>query len=128
MGKEFSEPILTRIAQTDKALAESIRRNMVLFSDLAVLQDRAIQALLKDVDSGDLLLALRAATESLREVFLRNVSQRRRADLLEELAVMSPVTLSRAQEAQQNVVEIALRMHEEGVIFFPIGADADELV
>ncbi len=128
MGKEYSEPILTRIAQTDKALAESIRRNMVLFSDLAILQDRAIQSLLKEVDSGDLLLALRAASESLREVFLRNVSQRRRTDLLEELVVMSPVTLSRAQEAQQNVVEIALRLHEEGAIFFPIGADADELV
>ncbi len=73
-------------------------------------------------------MALRAAPESLREVFLRNVSQRRRNDLLEELEVMSPVTLTRAQEAQQNVVEIALRLHEEGVLFFPIGADAEKLV
>jgi flagellar motor switch protein FliG len=128
MGKTHSEPLLARIAKADKALAESIRRNMVLFSDLAVLQDRAIQALLKEVDASDLVLALRGTPRELRDLFLRNVSKRRREDLLEELEIMSPVPRSRAEEARFNVVETALRLHEEGVLFFPIGADAEELV
>jgi len=128
MGKSHSEPLLARIAKEDKALAESIRRNMVLFSDLAVLQDRAIQALLKEVDAQDLVLALRGTVPELQDLFLRNVSKRRRDDLLEELEIMSPVPRSRAEEARFNVVETALRLHEEGVLFFPIGADAEELV
>ncbi len=128
MGRESSDPLLARIAKVDKALSEQIRRRMVLFVDLKVLQDRAIQVLLKDVEASDLCLALKGVGSDVREIFLRNVSKRRRQDLVEELEVMGRVPRQKVEDAQQNIVEIALRLHDEGLIFFPVGADAEEMV
>jgi flagellar motor switch protein FliG len=128
LGKTVSEPLLARLAKTDKELSETLRRRMVVFEDLTVLDFRAVQALLREVDRGDLLLALKGATDEMREIFFANLSKRAASDLREELDIMGPTPRSQVMRAQENIVETALRLHDEGVIFLPVGAEADEMV
>jgi flagellar motor switch protein FliG len=128
LGKTVSEPLLARLAKTNKELSETLRRRMVVFGDLSVLDFRAIQALLREVDRGDLLLALKGATDEMRELFMSNLSKRAAGDLKEELEIMGPTPKSQVDRAQENLVETALRLHDEGVLFLPVGAEADEMV
>jgi len=128
LGKSLSEPLLARLSKTNKELSETLRRRMVVFADLAVLDFRAVQALLREVDRGDLLLALKGATDEMRELFFSNLSQRAAGDLREELEIMGPTPKSQVDRAQENLVETALRLHDEGVLFLPVGAEADEMV
>ena len=101
---------------------------MVVFGDLSVLDFRAIQALLREVDRGDLLLALKGASDEMRELFMSNLSKRAAGDLKEELEIMGPTPKSQVDRAQENLVETALRLHDEGILFLPVGAEADEMV
>jgi flagellar motor switch protein FliG len=128
MGKTITEPLLSKLAKFDKDLSETLRRRMVIFPDLAILDFRGVQALLKEVDRGDLILALKGANEEMRNLFFGNLSKRAGEDLKEELDIMGPTPRSQVDRAQENMVEIALRLHDEGVLFLPVGAEADEMV
>lgn len=128
MGKAATEPLLAQLSKLDKDLSETLRRRMVVFPDLKVLDFRGVQALLREVDRGDLLLALKGASESMRGLFFDNLSRRAAEDLKEELNIMGPTPKSQVERAQENIVEIALRLHDEGVLFLPVGAEAGDLV
>jgi flagellar motor switch protein FliG len=128
MGREAYEPLLARIAQKDKALEQAIRKRMVRFEDLTVLDRRGVQALLKETEGEDLLLALRGAQPDLLQLFLNNMSKRRSQDLVDEIANSGACPRKRVTEAQETMVQTAMRLHDEGVLFFPIGAEAQEMV
>jgi flagellar motor switch protein FliG len=99
---------------------------MVVFDDLAGLDRRAVQAMLKEIDKQDLLMALKGAEVGMQELFLENLSSRAAADIREELEIMGPTPKSVVTKAQENVVEIALRLNEEGLIYLPMGEDDGE--
>jgi len=128
MGRAAYEPLLARIASKDKSLAEAIRKRMVRFEDLQVLDRRGIQALLKETDGGDLVLALRGAEAQILQRFLSNMSKRRAEDLVEEIQIGGAVPRRRIEEAREGMVQTAMRLHDEGMLFFPIGAEAEEMV
>jgi flagellar motor switch protein FliG len=117
-----------RIAKTDKELAEAIRKRMVRFEDLQLLDRRGIQALLKETDGSELVLALRGAETAILERFLNNLSKRRAEDLVEEIAIAGAMPRRRIEEAREGMVQTAMRLHDEGVLFFPIGAEAEDMV
>jgi flagellar motor switch protein FliG len=119
---------LAKLAKFDKELSETLRRRMVIFPDLRVLDFRGVQALLREVDRGDLLLALKGADDGMKELFFSNLSKRAAQDLSEEIEIMGRTPKSQVDRAQENMVETALRLHDEGVLFLPIGAEADEMV
>ncbi len=127
LGKPNNEKVLTRLSKQDRNLSERLRRRMVTFDDLVGIDDRAVQAILKEVDRDDLLLALKGTSGEGLEMFLRNMSSRAAADLRDELEIMGPTPKTVVERAQENIVEVALRLHEDGSIFLPVG-NAEEML
>jgi flagellar motor switch protein FliG len=126
MVKSENDRILEVVAGEDNALAERLRRRMVLFSDLSELTNRGIQTLLKQVDRDDLILALKGANASEVDRFLDNVSSRAAEDIREEMEIMGQVPKSRIRGAQERIVATALKLAEEGAIYLAIGAEDGE--
>jgi len=115
MERAVENSILKRLEEEDyETLAEDIRRYMFTFEDLLGVEDRGIMALLKEVNTQELALALKAASEDLREKFFRNMSTRASEMLREELEIMGPARLRDVEAAQQKVIQIAKRLEAEG--------------
>ena len=126
LPKTENDRILEVVADEDNPLAERLRRRMVLFGDLMTLTNRGIQALLKQVDRDDLILALKGGTVAEVDRFLENVSSRAAEDIREEIEIMGPVPKSRTRSAQERIVATALKLAEEGSIYLAIGANEDD--
>ncbi len=126
MVKTENDRILEVVAGEDNALAERLRRRMVLFSDLGELTNRGIQTLLKQVDRDDLILALKGAAALEVDRFLDNVSSRAAEDIREEMEIMGQVPKSRVRGAQERIVATALKLAEEGAIYLAIGSEDGE--
>ncbi len=115
--------ILDRLAESDPALAEEIRKLMFTFDDVILLDDRAIQRVLRDVDSKDLALALKAARDDLKEHIFNNMSSRAAEVLREEIAYLGAVRIRNVEEAQQRIVTIIRRLEESEQIIIARGEE-----
>ncbi|MGA2796035.1 MAG: flagellar motor switch protein FliG [Thermoguttaceae bacterium] len=108
--------LLENLAQEDAALVDEIRRLMFVFEDIAKLSDRDIQTLLKNVESAQWAMALKGASEELKDKILKNMSKRA-ADLLkEEMEYLGPVRLSNVEQMQQQIVDVIRRLEDMGEI------------
>jgi len=87
-----------------------------------------VQLVLKEVDQKDLALALRAASDDVRDKVLANMSERGSEMLLEEIEIMPPQRRSTVEEAQSKIVAVVRRLEETGAIFLVRGGDEDDLV
>lgn len=116
-SKSHEEMIFEKITEQNSPLAESIRQHMFVFDDLANVDDRGIQAILKEISTEDLTLALKTTTEELKGKIFKNMSQRAVQILKEEMQARGPARLSDVEKAQQNIVNIARRLEREGKIF-----------
>lgn len=115
MERAVENNILKRLEEEDyEDLAEDIRRYMFTFEDLLGVEDRGIMALLKEVNTQELALGLKAASEELRQKFYRNMSTRASEMLQEELEIMGPARLRDVEAVQQKVIQIAKRLEAEG--------------
>ncbi len=119
--------ILEKIEGANAAVADSIRQLMFVFDDLINVDDRGIQMVLKEVSTEDLSLALKTASEALREKVFKNMSQRAAQILREDMEVKGPVKVSEVEKSQQNIVRIARRLEEEGKIMLG-GRGGEELL
>jgi len=128
MDKTTETSILTRIEEKDPSLAEEIRKLMFVFEDIAKIDEAGIQTLLKEVANEKLLLALKTANDDIKEKIYKNMSQRAATLLQEDLEAMGPVRLSDVETAQQEIVNIARRLEEEGKIIIMRGGEEDALV
>jgi flagellar motor switch protein FliG len=117
--------VLEHLAEADAELAEEVRALLFVFEDLLKLDDRTIQLVLKEVDSKDLALALRGASDEVKERILANMSQRAAEMLREEMEFMQPQRRRVIEEAQSNVVAIVRRLEEAGAIFISRGGGGD---
>jgi len=127
MPGDASERLLSALAQADAALAPKIREAMFTFEDLQRLEGKALQVLMREVPAESMLLALKTASESVRERFLGAVSSRAAAGMREDLAAMPPMRLSDVERAQREIVEAATRLASEGRMVLP-GASGERLV
>jgi flagellar motor switch protein FliG len=116
------------VALEDRAVdaAERIRTLMFTFEDLAKLDPGSIQTLMRNVDKGRLAVALKGATETLREFFFGNMSERAARIMREDMEVMGPVRVREVDEAQQAIVGIAKSLAEAGEIMLVDTRDADD--
>jgi flagellar motor switch protein FliG len=128
MKKDRNERVLGAIADEDDELAQALRRRMVVFDDLADLDDRGIQALLKQVDREELVRALKGSKARTRERFFKNLSSRAADDIREALEIIGPVRRSVVDDAQTQIASLALELSEKGEIYLPIGGDREDLV
>ena len=111
----------------DEELMGTLRRAMFTFDDLVSLDKRAFQVLLKEVPSEQLLTALKTASEKMREQVFASLSKRAAEMLKDDLEVMGPVRLADVEQAQQAIVDQALRLRNEGKLAIG-GGGGDELV
>ncbi len=116
VDRSTEQIVLTKIEEQKAEVAESIRNLMFVFDDLIKLDDRAIQMILKETSTEELSLALKTASEALKEKIYKNMSQRAVEILKEEIQTRGPVKLSDVEKAQQNIVKIARRLEVEGKI------------
>ncbi len=108
-------------------MAEQIKRQMFVFEDIIMLDDRSIQLVLREVETKDLALALKGTNEEVSEKIMQNMSSRAGQMLKEDIKFMGPVRLREVEEAQQNIVKIIRKLEEAGAIVVSRGG-ADEII
>jgi len=123
MGSSVEASALDYIRELDGELAQKIMDNMFTFDDLEKVDDKGIQALLKEVQSESLVLALKGASPDLREKIFRNMSSRAAETLREDLESRGPVRLSEVEAEQKEMLKIVRRLVDEGQIVLATGGD-----
>jgi flagellar motor switch protein FliG len=120
--------IFASLEELDADLAENIRQKMFVFEDLLNIDNRGIQAILKEITNEDLSLALKTASEGLKAHILKNMSSRAAEMLQEDMETMGPVKLSDVENAQQNIVRVARKLEAGGKIVIGGKGGEDVLV
>ncbi len=113
LEKEDSKSILANIEERNPSLGAEIRKKMFSFEDLVRLELPDLQRIMREVDSGDLTVALKSSTDNLRDAVLSAVSKRAAETLLEELDMMGPVKLTEVEAAQERVIQVVRRLEEQ---------------
>ena len=108
--------ILEGLEARDQSLAEEVRSRMFVFTDIVLLEDRAIQLVLRGVEMSSLATALKGAGEEVKDKILRNLSERARENLVEEIELLGPVRLSMVEDARAAVVQVIRKLEESGQI------------
>lgn len=108
--------ILEGLQTRDEALAEEVRSRMFVFADIVLLEDRAMQLVLRQVETSALSVALKGVSEPVRDKILHNLSERARENLLEEIDMLGPVRLSQVEEARSTIVQVIRGLEEGGQI------------
>lgn len=119
---------LTALEDRNRESAERIRALMFTFEDLAKLDPGGVQTLLRNVDKGKLALALKGASDTLRDLFFSNMSERAAKILREDMEAMGPVRLRDVDEAQMEMVNKAKDLADEGEIILSDSKGDDELI
>jgi len=125
MGSAVETSALDYIREADNDLAQKIMDNMFTFDDLEKLEDSGIQALLKEVQSESLVVALKGATPEMREKILKNMSKRAAETLREDLESRGPVRVSEVEAEQKEMLKIVRRLADEGQIVLGGGGGDD---
>ncbi|MCV2423288.1 flagellar motor switch protein FliG [Paucibacter sp. DJ2R-2] len=123
LGSSVEASVLDYIREADADLAQKIMDNMFTFDDLDKIDDKGIQAVLKEVQSESLVVALKGASAELREKILRNMSSRAAETLREDLDSRGPVRLSEVESEQKEMLKIVRRLVDEGTIVLAGGGD-----
>ena len=108
--------IMESLEIEEPELADEIRKKMFVFEDILLLDDRAIQRVLRDVDNADLGVALKATNEEVQNVIFKNLSKRLAAMIKEDMEFMGPVRMKDVEEAQQKVVSVIRKLEDSGEI------------
>jgi len=127
MKNNLESEILEEMEQTDPEMAEEIRKKMFTFEHLITLDGRSLQMILREVNNDSLTLALKTASEQMKEKIFANMSTRAADMIRDDLEVMGPVRLSEVELMQQSIVKIAMKLEEEGKLVLGTGG-GDELV
>ncbi|MDI6631166.1 MAG: flagellar motor switch protein FliG [Bacillota bacterium] len=123
VDRATEKSILEELENEDPALADEVRRRMFMFEDIVKLDDVSIQRILREVNTKDLAVALRGATEEVKNRIFKNMSQRAGKMLKDELEFMGPVRLRQVEEAQQKIVKIIRALEEAGEIIIARGGE-----
>ncbi len=114
--KNLEKNILGKLEEADPELADKIKQNMFIFEDLVKVDDRGIRELLKEITSQELALALKAASDEIKEKVFRNLSERAAEMLREDIEALGPTRLSDVEKAQQAITRACLKLEGEGKI------------
>lgn len=120
--------ILESLEQEDAELADEIRRLMFVFDDLLKLDDKAIRSLLKEVENNQWAIALKGASDEIRQKIFGNLSQRAAETLKEEMEFLGPIRLSDVEGVQQQIVDIVRRLEDAGEIVVAGGGGGEQFI
>ena len=127
MGNSAETAVLDYIREADNDLAQKIMDNMFTFDDLEKIDDKGIQALLKEIQSESLVIALKGAKPEMRDKIFKNMSTRAAETLREDLEARGPVRVSDVESEQKEMLKVVRRLADEGQIVLSAGADDDFL-
>lgn len=128
VDRSTERTILDALQIQDPELAEEIKKRMFIFDDIVILDNRAIQRVIREVENEDLRLALRVASDEVKDVIFKNMSQRMAETFKEEMEFMGPVRLRDVEEAQTRIVGTIRRLDEIGEIVIARGGGDDIIV
>ena len=124
VDRGVQKTIFEALEPVSPSLVEEIRANMFTFDDLVKLDDKSIQRVLRDVNKQDLALALKGAPEKVRELIYRNLSERARETLQEEVELLGPQLAKNVYAAQRRIVEVVRSLEEaEEIVIGGAGAE-----
>jgi flagellar motor switch protein FliG len=126
--RSTEKSIMEGLETEDPDLVEQIRRLMFVFDDIVNVDNKGIQAVLKEIDNDELALALKTANKELQEKIFGNMSERAAALILEDMKYMGPVRVSDVEAAQQRIVDIVRRLEDAGEIVISGRGDKDLIV
>lgn len=127
-GTSVEKQVLEKLDAQDPEVAETVRNLMFVFEDVQRLSDREIQTILREVEQKDLVIALRAASEEVKEKLLGNMSERVRSFIEEEMEFLGPMRLSEVEEVQLRIVQKIRQLEEQGQVSIVRGAVEDTFV
>ena len=127
VDRSTEKHIMETLEIEEPELADEIRKKMFVFEDILLLDDRAIQRVLRDVDNNDLAISLKAAAEDVQNAIFKNLSKRLAAMIKEDMEFMGPVRMKDVEEAQQKIVGVIRRLEDAGEIVISRGG-GDEIV
>ncbi|SER61192.1 flagellar motor switch protein FliG [Salipaludibacillus aurantiacus] len=128
VDRSTERTILDSLEIQDPELAEEIKKRMFVFEDIVTLDNRSIQRVIRDVENEDLQLALKVASDEVKEILFNNMSQRMSETFKEEMEFMGPVRLKDVEEAQTRIVAVIRRLEEAGEIVIARGGGDDIIV
>ena len=127
VDRSSEKSIIESLEEEDPDLAEDIKKRMFVFEDIVMLDDRAIQKVMREVDTQELAKALKAVDTEVQDKIFRNMSKRAASMLKEDMEFMGPVRLKDVEEAQQKIVSTIRRLEDSGEIVIARSGE-DELV
>lgn len=128
VDRSTERTILDTLEIQDPELSEEIKKRMFVFDDIVILDNRAIQRVIREVENDDLKLALKVASEEVKDVVFKNMSQRMVETFKEEMEYMGPVRLRDVEEAQMRIVTSIRRLEDIGEIVIARGGGDDIIV
>ena len=120
--------LMDSIREHDEEMSQQIQDLMFVFENIADVDDRGIQAILREVAQDALMKALKGADEALREKIMNNMSKRAAEMLIDDLEAMGPVRISEVESAQKEILSIARRLSDAGEIMLGGGGGGDEFL
>ena len=127
VDRSTEKHIMETLEVEEPELADEIRKKMFVFEDILLLDDRAIQRVLRDVENSDLAVALKGANEEVKGAILKNLSKRLAAMIEEDMEFMGPVRMKDVEEAQQKIVAVIRKLEDSAEIVISRGG-GDEIV
>ena len=127
VDRSTEKHIMESLEIEEPELADEIRKKMFVFEDILLLDDRAIQRVLRDVENSDLGIALKGANEDVQNAIFINLSKRLAAMIKEDKEFMGPVRMKDVEEAQQKIVSVIRKLEDAGEIVFSRGG-GDEII
>ena len=123
VDRSTEKTILESLEIEDPELAEEVKKRMFVFEDIVNLDNRSIQRVIREVDHNDLQLALKVASEEVKDVIFKNMSKRMAETFQEDMEYMGPVRLRDVEEAQTRIVSTIRRLEELGEVIIVRGGD-----
>ncbi|MFP4661047.1 MAG: flagellar motor switch protein FliG [Halanaerobiales bacterium] len=120
--------ILDQLEEEDPDLATEIRKRMFVFEDIMLLDERAVQLVMRQVDTHDVALALKTASDDVENKIFSNMSKRAAEMLKEDIEFMGPVRLREVEEAQQRIVNVIRQLEDSGEIVVARGGESEVIV
>lgn len=127
VDRSTEKTIIESLEEEDPELAEEIKKRMFVFEDIVLLDDRAIQKVLREVDQNELAKALKAVDNEVQDKIFHNMSKRAASTLREDMEYMGPVRLKDVEESQQKIVSVIRKLEEQGEVVVARSSE-DEMV
>ena len=123
LDRQVETEILTSMDEIDQELANEIRNLRFTFEDILKIDDNGIQTLMKEINTDDLVIALKAASDALKDKLYNNMSERAANMLADDLEAMGPTKRSDVEAAQQKIIAVCKKLEDDGKIQIAGGGD-----